>query len=481
MYDYDVVIAGAGVTGCSVARFLSRYELKVCVLDKEEDVCSGTSKANSAIVHAGFDAKTGSKKAAFNVAGSRMMEDLSKKLDIPYRRNGSMVVCFDEAGRAGLIDLRERGIANGVEGLTVVGGDEARQMEPALSPDVKYALIAPTGAIICPFELTLALAENAADNGTEFKFLTKITGITPEEGFFRIETDRGEITSRFFVNAAGVYSGDIHNMAGTDRIGIIPRKGDYILMDREAGEFVSHTIFQLPGAYGKGVLVTPTVHGNLLAGPTAVDVEDKELTATTAEELNEVLTKAMSSVPGLPTKLTITSFAGLRANLEGSDDFIVGERQDVPGFFDAAGIESPGLSAAPAIGVFLSNEIARKAGAPRRENWKAERKGIVRPSELSDEERTELIRKEPAYGRIVCRCENVTEGEILDAIHRKPGAVSMDGIKRRVRAGMGRCQAGFCTPVTVSLLARELGIKESEVCKNRPGSELITGDLEDRI
>ena len=503
MKDYDVIITGAGVTGCAIARFLSRYELSVLVLEKEEDVCSGTSKANSAIVHAGFDAKTGTAKARFNVAGSRMMEELSKKLDFAYRRNGSMVVCFDEAGRQGLIDLRERGKKNGVEGLRVVDGAEARHLEPNLSEEVKYALIAPTGAIVCPFELTAALAENAAANSVEFAFLREVTGIEATDGGFRVNTrvvgeaadDTGEsYTARFFVNAAGVMCDAIHNMVGTDRIHITPRKGDYILMDREVGGFVEHTVFQLPGVYGKGVLVTPTVHGNLLAGPTAVDVEDPEYTATTAAELAEVTGVSMKSVPGLPVKYTITSFAGLRAHLTGHetldgddgmdsqdagepDDFIVGERKDVPGFFEAAGIESPGLSAAPAIGVFLANAIAKKAGAQLKKDWNGVREGIIRPSELTDEERSELIARDPAYGHVVCRCENVTEGEIRDAIKRNPGARSLDGIKRRVRAGMGRCQAGFCTPGTMELIAEMLGIPETAVCKNRPGSELLVGEL----
>ena len=485
---FDVVIIGAGVTGCSVARFLSRYELAVCVLESGEDVCSGTSKANSAIVHAGFDARPGTAKARFNVAGSRMMEELAGKLSFSYRRNGSMVVSFEEAGRPALVDLRERGKKNGVEGLRIIDGAEARHLEPALSKDVKYALVAPTGAIVCPFELTCALAENAATNGVEFRFLSRVRGIERTDGGFAVDiagadgaTDRLEC--RYIVNAAGVYADTIHNMVGDEEqhIHITPRKGDYLLMDKEVGELVSHTIFQLPGAYGKGVLVTPTVHGNLMAGPTATDVEDREQTATTAAELSDEAERAGRSVPGLPVRYTITSFSGLRAHRDdGDDDFLVGERKDVPGFFDAAGIESPGLSAAPAIGVFLAQSIARASGAGVKSDWIAVRRGIVRPSELSYEDRVALIEREPSYGNVICRCEGITEGEILDAIHRTPGAVSMDGVKRRVRAGMGRCQGGFCTPRLIELLSRELGIPETSVCKNRPGSELLVCGLEER-
>lgn len=472
--NYDAVIIGGGVTGCAVARELSRYELKVCVLEKEEDVCSGTSKANSAIAHAGHDATPGSLKAKFNVQGSQMMESLSKDLDFEYVQNGSLVLCFAKEDMPALEELLEKGKKNGVEGLEIISGDRAREMEPNLTDTVVAALYAPTGGIVCPFGLTIALAENAADNGVEFKFLTEVQDIRKSEEGYRLETSKGDITAKYVVNAAGVYADRFHNMVSENKLHITARKGDYCLLDKEAGGHVSHTIFQLPGKLGKGVLVTPTVHGNLLTGPTAVDIEDKEGNATTAEELAFVMEKSAVGVKNVPFRQVITSFSGLRAH-EDSDDFIIGEAEDAPGFFDAAGIESPGLTSAPAIGVYLAGQVAEKAGAAEKKEWIRERKGFVRPEKMSTEERAELIRQRPEYGTIICRCEGVSEGEIIDSIRRTLGAVSLDGVKRRVRQGMGRCQAGFCTPRTMEILSRELGITMEEVCKNAPGSNMLTG------
>lgn len=473
--NYDVVVVGGGVTGCAVARELSRYELNCCLMERAEDVCSGTSKANSAIVHAGYDAVPGSLKAKFNVQGNAMMGTLSKELDFEFQRNGSMVLCFAEEDRPGLDALYDKGVANGVPDLQIISGEEARAMEPNLSDQVVAALYAPTGGIVCPFGLTIALAENACDNGVEFKLNTEVLDISAVEGGYMLKTNQGEFTARFVVNAAGVYADVFHNMVSGRKLQLIPRKGDYCLLDHEAGDHVSHTIFQLPGKYGKGVLVAPTVHGNLLLGPTAVDVEDKENTATTAQELADVIQKTAISVKNIPYNKVITSFSGLRAH-ETGDDFVIGEAEDAEGFFDAAGIESPGLSSAPAIGVYLAELIAKKAGAGKKDGFKSERKGIPQVSKLSFEERTALIKERPDYGTIVCRCENVSEGEIVDAIRRTLGATSLDGVKRRVRQGMGRCQAGFCTPRTMEILARELGRPMESICKNGPGSEILIGE-----
>lgn len=471
---YDVVVIGSGVIGCAVARELSRYQLKICVLEKEEDVCSGTSKANSAIVHGGFDAEPGTLKAKFNIQGSRMMEDLSKELDFDYKRNGSLVLCFAEEDRPALQALYEKGVQNGVEGMSIISGDEVRKMEPNIEDTVVAALHVPSGGIVCPFGLTIALAENACDNGVEFRFLTEVEHIEKMEEGYRVKTNQGEIEASCVVNAAGVYADTIHNYVSEKKLHITARKGDYCLLDKEAGNLVGHTIFQLPTKMGKGVLVSPTVHGNLLTGPTATDVEDREQTATAAEELDSLMSRAALSVKGIPFRQVITSFAGLRAHEDG-DDFVIGETEDAPGFFDAAGIESPGLSSAPAIGQWLAERVAEKLNAAKKEDWNGSRKGIVRPELLSKEERAELICKNPAYGTIICRCEGVSEGEIVDAITRTLGAKSLDGIKRRVRQGMGRCQAGFCTPRTMEILARELGVSMEAICKNAPGSEMLKG------
>ncbi len=472
--QYDVTIIGGGVTGAAVARELSRYQLKTCLVERTEDVCSGTSKANSAIVHAGYDAATGSIKAAMNVEGNRLMGELSKDLDFSFRRNGSLVLCFSEDDRPALQALYERGIANGVPDLKIISGYEVRAMEPNVTDEVVAALYAPTGGIVCPFGLTIALAENACDNGVEFKFLTEVTNITRIEGGYQLSIKgKEDITTRFVVNAAGVYADVFHNMVSEHKIEIVPRKGDYCLLDQEAGKHVDKTIFQLPGKYGKGILVAPTIHGNLLIGPTATDIEDKEGTYTTAAELAEAMKKSAISVKNIPYRQVITSFSGLRAH-EASDEFIIGEAAE--GFFDAAGIESPGLSSAPAIGLHLAKMIAEKAGAKEKTDFIATRKGIPHVSAMAREERAALIKERPDYGTIVCRCENVSEGEIVDSIRRTLGAKSLDGIKRRVRQGMGRCQAGFCTPRTMEILSRETGIPMEEICKNQPGSEMITGE-----
>lgn len=471
--NYDVAVIGGGVIGCAVARELSRYELRTCVIERGEDVCSGTSKANSAIVHAGFDAEPGSKKAWFNVRGSQMMEMLSEELDFDFKRNGSLVLCFHKEDIPKLKRLYERGIQNGVSGLSILTGEEARNMEPNLNDGVEAALYAPTGGIVCPFGLNIALAENACDNGVEFRFLTEVRQIVRRKDGYQLETGRGTIFARYVVNAAGVYADVFHNMVSAEKIHITARKGSYCLLDRSEGGLVTHTIFQLPGKMGKGILVSPTVHGNLLTGPTATDVEDKENTATTAEELAAVMEKSALSVKNISFRQVITSFSGLRAHEDG-DDFIIGEVKDAEGFFDAAGIESPGLSSAPAVGAYLAELVAKKAGAFKKNSWNGRRKGILRAQKLSQSERAELIRKNPAYGTIICRCEGISEGEIEDAVTRTLGATSLDGIKRRVRQGMGRCQAGFCTPRTMEILAEKRGIKMEHICKNVPGSEMLT-------
>lgn len=476
--SFDVAVIGAGVTGCAIARELSRYNLKVCVTEREEDVCSGTSKANSAIVHAGYDAVPGSQKARFNVEGNRMMEALSKELEFDFKQNGSLVLCFAQEDMPALEELYQKGVTNGVEGLQILTGDQVREMEPNVTDTVVAALYAPTGGIVCPFGLTIALAENACENGVEFLFNTGIESVKKTESGYDLEAGDTLIHASCVVNAAGVYADTFHNMVSEKKIHITPRKGDYCLLDKEAGAHVSRTIFQLPGKLGKGILVAPTVHGNLLTGPTARDIADKEGTATTADGLAEVMEKAGLGVKNIPFRQVITSFCGLRAHEDG-DDFIIGEAEDAPGFFDAAGIESPGLSSAPAIGVYLAELVAAKLGAEKKESWNGKRKGFLRPEKLSRDERAALIKEHPEYGTIICRCEGVSEGEILDAIHRRPGAVSLDGIKRRVRQGMGRCQAGFCTPRTMEILARELGITMEEICKNAPGSNMLTGEKQE--
>ena len=471
---YDVCIIGAGVTGCAIARELSRYQVDVCVVEKCEDVCCGTSKANSAIIHAGYDAPEGSLMARLNVRGNEMMDGLSQELDFPFRRNGSLTVCLQEEDMPALQALYERGRNNGVKGLRILSGEEALALEPHLQEGVTGALYAPSGGIVCPFLMTIALAENACVNGVEFRFQTKVLHIQNADGYYRLETDQGVLESRYVVNAAGVYSDLLHNMVSSHPIHIMPRKGEYLLLDHSAGRHVSHTVFMLPTRLGKGVLVAPTIHGNLIVGPTALDTEDREGTNTTAEGLREVAAKAALTVRDIPLRQVITSFSGLRAHEDGHE-FIIGEPEDAPQFIDAAGIESPGLSSAPAIGEMVAEMLGEKMGLKPKEQFVGRRKGILNPSVLSMEARNRLIRENPAYGTIICRCESVTEGEILDAIHRPLGAVSLDGVKRRTRAGMGRCQSGFCAPRVMELLSRELAVPMEEVTKSGGVSRMVTG------
>ena len=474
----DILIIGAGVCGCAIARELSRKQASIVVVEREEDVCCGTSKANSAIVHAGYDARHGTLMAKLNVLGSEMMPGLSRELDFPYRQNGSLVVMLDEGDRPNLLKLYENGIKNGVKGLRILEREALVQLEPNISDNAVAALHAPTGAIVCPFGLTFALAENAASNGAEFRFDSEVTGVEKIHGGWRVHTVKGDLEARVVINAAGVHSGNIHNMVSDDPMTILPRRGDYFLLDRTTGGFVERTIFQLPGKYGKGVLVAPTVHGNTIVGPTAIDVDDPDSTATTRAGLDDLRSKSGQAVKNLPLNQTITSFAGLRAH-EPRHEFFIGEI--APGFVDCAAIESPGLSSAPAIGVMVADIVTGILKLQPDPNFNGKRKGILNPQTLSMDEYNALIRENPVYGTVICRCETVTEGEILDAIRRNPGAKSIDGVKRRTRAGMGRCQGGFCSPRVLELLSRELGVPMDAVTKSGGNSRLILGTNKDNL
>lgn len=478
---YDVIIIGAGVSGAATARELSKYKVNALVLEKEEDVCCGTSKANSAIVHAGYDAAENSLMAKLNVEGNKMMPSLCEELDVPFKQDGSFVVCLDEEDMPNLQALYERGVKNGVEGLEIIT-DKKRifEMEPNLSEDTVAVLYAPTTGIICPFILNIAFAENAYTNGVEFKFDTEVKNIVKRNDFWTIETNNGDFDAKVVVNAAGVYADTFHNMVSENKIHITPRRGDYCLLDKSAGKHVSRTIFALPGKLGKGVLVTPTVHGNLLVGPTAIDIENREGTATTKEGLDSVISKACMNVKDIPMRSVITSFAGLRAHEDGHE-FIIEELKDAPGFVDVAGIESPGLTSALAIGKMAAGIVKDILNLGENPEFNGTRKGILHPDTLSKEEHIKLIKENPAYGNIICRCEMVTEGEIIDSIRRPLGARSLDGVKRRTRAGMGRCQSGFCSPKTMEILHRELGIPMEDITKSGGNSKLIKGKDKDSI
>ncbi len=477
---YDVVIIGAGVSGSASARELSRYKVNACVIEKTEDVCSGTSKANSGIVHAGFDATEGSLMAKLNVEGNLMMEELSKELDFPFKKNGSLVICLSEEDMPKLKELYDRGIRNGVKELKILNKEEVLELEPNITDDVYAALYAPTGGIVCPFGLNIALAENANTNGIEFRFNTEAQDIEKIDGGFIIKTNQGDIKTKYIVNAAGVYADKFHNMVSQNKINITARKGEYCLLDKTAGNHVSRTIFALPGKMGKGVLVSPTAHGNLIVGPTSTDIDDKEGVNTTREGLDTVIGKSSMNVKNIPMRQVITSFSGLRAH-EDNHEFIIKELEDAKGFIDCAGIESPGLTSSPAIGKMVADILKEKLNLEENPNFIGTRKGILDPNTLSLEERNQLIKEQPAYGNIICRCEMITEGEIIDAIRRPLGAKSLDGVKRRTRAGMGRCQAGFCSPKTMEILERELSISMFDITKAGGESNMVLGLVKDSI
>ncbi len=460
---FDCVVIGGGVIGCFVARELCAYKGDFLLLEAGNDVAVGASKANSGIVHAGFDALPGTLKAKYNVLGAALMSKKCRELDVPYKANGALVLSFETC--APIEELKRRGDKNGAV-TEILTGDEARALEPKLSEQVRFALRAPGSAIVSPYELTIACYENFIANGGKAKLNSRAVGVERADGGYIVTVESGErFFARTVVNAAGAHSDVIHNSVCADKVHICGRRGQYVLLDKMP--VVSHTVFQTPTALGKGVLVTPTCHGNILVGPNAEDVSDASDTSTTAVGLSDVFEKALLSVPTLSKRDIITQFSGVRAVC--GDDFSVGESED--GFFEALGICSPGLASSPAIGEYLAKAVAQKLKLDANTAFISTRKSIPHFAELSDAERNELIDADPAYGHVVCRCECVTEGEIVEAVRR--GAVDLDGVKRRVRAGMGRCQAGFCTPNLIKIIARERNIPTSFVTKSGRGSEVV--------
>ena len=469
---YDIAVIGAGVIGGMIARKLSSYKLKVCILEKNNDVAMGATKANSAIVHAGFDAKEGTLKARLNVKGSLMMPTVARELGVKYINNGSLVVGFDEDDETTLKELYERGVKNGVKGLKLLKRNEIKALEPNISYEVSCALHAPTGAIICPYDLAVAAIGNAMDNGADLIRGFKVSSITKNNGVFTVSSEKASIEARFIVNAAGLYSDAVAKMAGDTSFEVHPRRGEYVLLDNECGDTVRHTIFRTPSKMGKGILISPTVDGNLILGPTAFDIEDKEDTSTSPEFFANIYKEASKSVLNIPSNKTITSFCGLRS-VGSTGDFIINARD---GFINAAGIESPGLSSAPAIAEYVC-ELLENEGLTLtvNENYDPIRRPAHAFRDASIEEKNAMIKERPEYGRVICRCETVTEGEILDAIRTEPKAVDLDGVKRRTRAQMGRCQGGFCSPYIIELLSKELNIPYENVTKFGGGSVISYG------
>ena len=476
--ESDILIIGSGITGCAVARELSRFHASVIVLDRGSDIAEGATKANSGIIHAGYDAVPGSKKAYYNVRGAALYPDLCASLGIPYKVNGSLVIALTDSDRATIAMLKKRGEQNGVPGLEILNRDEALALEPNLNPAVACALSVPTGAIISPYEAAFALADDAALNGVSFRFNEYVQTVSrSEDGMFSVKTNSGSYICRALVNCAGDSGAYIHNQLSPLKLTMVHRRGQYYLLDRSPVQPFNRTVFQCPSKMGKGVLVSPTVHGNLLLGPTAEDIPDPTDTATTSSGLKEILEKASLTWPGLSVRTNITNFSGVRAHLT-SDDFLIGPCDSCAGCFEAIGIESPGLSSAPAFAQDLAGMI-RDYLHLKTKNSLVPFTVPPRPfHDMTEVERADAVDSNPAYGNIVCRCETVTEAEIRFAIRRPVGARSVDGVKRRTRAGMGRCQGGFCLPRVASIISEETGIPLPEVTKNGGSSFLLSGTLD---
>lgn len=472
---YDVAIIGSGIVGASIFRELTRYNLNVVVIEKENDVSMGSTKANSAIVHSGYDPEPGTLMAKYNVKGNKMFDKLCADLSVPFKRNGSLIIAFDDNDLKMIDKLYKRGIENKVDGIKILNRDEVFEIEPNLNEEVIGALYTPTGGIVGIYELTIALMENAIDNGGELRLNSEVVGINKGEDRFIIDIENGDvIESKYVINAAGVYADEVHNMVAEENFKIIPRRGEYFLMDKSQGELINQTIFQCPNELGKGILVTPTVHGNLLIGPDATDIMDKEDVKTEGEHLDFIRDTSFRTTKKVNFREGVRNFAGLRA-ISDREDFIVEEAKDVKGFIDVAGIKSPGLTSAPAIALDVVKLLGNRGLALRNKERFKETREQVHFMELSPKEKMEIIKKDSRYGRIICRCENITEGEIVDSINRTLGATTIDGVKRRCRPGCGRCQGGFCGPRVQEIIAREKGIAIKDIDLDRKNSYVLIG------
>ncbi|CUO44304.1 NAD(P)/FAD-dependent oxidoreductase [Clostridium perfringens] len=466
----DIIVIGAGVVGCSIARELSKYNLDVLVVEKNSDVSEGISKGNSGIVHAGYNEKIGTLKAKLNIEGNKIFDDLSRDLQFPFKRNGAFILAFSDEDMKTLEGLKENGEKLGVEGLEILTREEALNIEPNLNKEIVGVLNVKTSGIVSPYEMTIALAENAAENGVEFKLNSKVTSIEKISEGYKVTLNNKELVSgKLIINASGLEGAFLNNLVSMSKREINPVKGEYCLFDKVAGAMINKTLFQVPNKLSKGVLVTPTAEGNLLVGPNAVEGKTLE---TSREGIDEILDKSKKSVEELPVARILNTFSGIRPKTKGGD-FIIEEVEDAKNFINVIGIDSPGLTAAPAIGVYVVNMIKEKLDLVEKKNFKKTREKIVRFAELSLEEKNKLIKEKPAYGHMVCKCEFVTEGEIVEAIHRPIPALTVDAIKRRTRASMGGCQGIGCTLPMSKILSRELGIDISDINKNSEGSPVI--------
>ncbi len=473
---YDVTVIGAGIVGTSIVRKLAKYKLKTILIDKENDVSNGTTKANSGIVHAGYDCKPGTLKAEMNVRGNEMYEQICLDLDVPFKKIGSLLVAFNQNDLKILETLKKQGEVNGVQGLQIISKEEVFNREPNVSREVIAALYAPTAGIVGSYELAIALAENAADNGVEILLNSPVTTIVKKEDRFVVTAGERQIESKFLINCAGVYADEINNLINQPYFKIVPYVGEYNLFDKTTGDFFNTIVFQPPSQKGKGVVALPTVEGNFLIGPTIEGPKERSDVRTSKNGLAEVLEKGKKIVPNFPFQTVIASFAGLRAKVA-KNDFIIEEPPDCPRFINVAGIDSPGLTAAPAIAEKVIEIVKKRMGLLEKNSMFIKtRRPVVRFERLSNQAKATQIEKDVNYGRVICRCETITEGEIVDIIHRNAGATTVDGVKRRIRAGCGRCQGGFCAPRVIEILARELNVDPLSIVKDGQNSYFLKGE-----
>ena len=474
---YDVAIIGAGITGCAIAYELGKYNVKAVIVEKENDVSVGTTKANSAIIHGGYDPKPGTKMAEYNIKGNVYTKELCEKLDVPYKQIGALVVAFSEEEKKTLEELKQRGITKGVSDMAIWDKETLLTEEPHISDNAVAALSSPTVGIVSPWELALALAETAVLNGVEVKLNTEVSGIEKENDTYKIETNNGVIEAKYICNAAGVFADKVNEMCNEKTFEITPNKGEYYLMDKSQGNLVNHVIFQCPNEKGKGVLVAPTVHGNLIVGPDSQPSAANDV-STTKQGLDFVRNTALKSVPGINFRESIRNFAGVRARTA-DHDFHIYEDKNNKGFINIAGMQSPGLSSACAIAPDILKMLENSGLTLEAKEDIVDERHIDRFKHLSHEDREKLVEKNPAFGKIICRCETITEGEIINAVHRPIPATSIDAVKRRCNAGMGRCQGGFCGPRVQEIISRELNKPLADIPQDRLGTNIITGETKD--
>jgi len=472
---YDALIIGGGVCGAAIAMHLSKYEIECCLVERENDIAMGTTKANSGIIHAGYDPEPGTLMAKLNVRGNEMAHTLCKDLGVPFKAVGSLVVAFDDGDLEHIKRLYDRGVENGVQGMSILDGEEVASLEPSLSPEIKGALYAPSAGVVNPWQFCIAMAEAAAANGVEFKLGAEVTAIEKLPDRFRVTAGGEIIEAAYVINAAGVYSDKIAALVGANDFRIEASKGQYYLLDKTQSGLVSRVIFQCPTKAGKGVLVSPTADGNVIVGPNSESDSGREDRATDREGLESVSAAAAKTTAKINYRENIRSFAGLRAKAD-RDDFIIGESPLCERFINVAGIKSPGLTAAPAIGEYVAEIMREKLSPEEKRGWTMPAPR-VRFAELSDSEKAEYCKRDPRYGNVICRCNTVTEAEIIAALESRIPARTVDGVKRRAGSGMGRCQGGFCGPRIHEIISRFYGVPAEQVLQDRDGSYIVCGKV----